>query len=83
MAGNNDVHRGPGKDKRIRAAFVRFYDANPEELDKLVPVAHKQAISGDMQAFSFIRDTMDGRPAQAIEPPETGSGKLVIEWSNE
>ncbi len=80
--GNNDVHRGPGKDKRIRAAFARYYDASPDKLDELVPVYHNMAKRGDVQAMSFIRDTMDGRPAQTIEAPGT-SGKLVIEWNND
>ncbi len=52
--------------KRFRAAFNRLYEASPEKLDELALKAHTSAADGDMQAMSLIRDTMDGKPAQAI-----------------
>lgn len=51
--------------KRIRAAFVRMYDADPRKLDELALAAHTAATKGkDMGALTFIRDTLDGKPAQ-------------------
>lgn len=61
--------RPPGsenKGKRWRAAFARLYDASPEKLDELALVAHNAALGADMQAMAFIRDTTDGKPAQAM-----------------
>ena len=54
------------KNRRWKAAFHRLYDASPDKLDDLALTAHKAAQSGDIQAMAFIRDTMDGKPAQAI-----------------
>ena len=66
MAGNNGVHRGPAKVKRVRAAFMRLYDAHPDKLDELALAMHTRATSGEASAATLIRDTMDGKPPQAI-----------------
>lgn len=50
--------------KRVRAAFVRLYEADPKKLDQLAEATHKAATKGDLAAVTFIRDTLDGKPAQ-------------------
>jgi len=55
---------GVQKGDRVRAAFVRYFDASPQKLDELAAAAVEKAIAGDTGAFTFIRDTMDGRPIQ-------------------
>ena len=60
----NKTREGVQKGDRIRAAFVRYFDAHPDKLDELAVAAVDKAIAGDTAAFTFIRDTMDGRPLQ-------------------
>jgi len=55
------------KGDRVRAAFVRYFDASPQKLDELAAAAVEKAIGGDTSAAAFIRDTMDGKPAQQLE----------------
>jgi hypothetical protein len=58
-------HGGYG---RIRAAFVRAFDADPRgELDALAQAAIARAKEGDTAALSFIRDTLDGKPIQRTD----------------
>src|SRR5262245_26504660 len=42
-------------------------DASPQKLDELAAAAVEKAIAGDTSAAAFIRDTMDGKPAQQLE----------------
>jgi len=49
---------------RIRAAFVRLFDADPSKLDKMALACWEKAVAGDVPAQTFIRDTIDGRPLQ-------------------
>lgn len=67
--GNNDVHRGPGKIKRFRAALVRQIDAeggDPDALDKIARALLKMAAEGDVQAAREVADRLDGKVAQAL-----------------
>jgi len=52
------------KTDRIRAAFVRMFDADPRKLDQMALACWQKAADGDVSAQTFIRDTMDGRPIQ-------------------
>lgn len=58
------TREGVQKGDRVRAAFVRMFDAHPDRLDAMAEACWEKAANGDMQAQSFIRDTMDGRPLQ-------------------
>ena len=49
---------------RIRAAFVRMFDADPAKLDQMAEAQWQKACEGDTAAATFIRDTIDGRPLQ-------------------
>src|SRR5262245_12543190 len=55
---------GVQKGDRIRAAFVRMFDADPRKLDQMALACWEKAVGGDVPAQTFIRDTMDGRPIQ-------------------
>ena len=55
---------GVQKGDRIRAAFVRMFDADPRKLDEMALACWEKAADGDVSAQVFIRDTMDGRPIQ-------------------
>ncbi len=80
---SEDLPRLPGRppkaerSKRISSALKRYYDASPQKLDALAEAMHNQAMAGDVSAFTAIRDTMDGKPPQAIvgddeHPPVLG-----------
>ena len=71
------------KNKRFKAALIRYADANPEKLDELATKLWSTALLGDVQAMRELADRLDGKVPQALEAPEGSSGKLVIEWSNE
>jgi hypothetical protein len=58
------TREGVQKGDRVRAAFVRMFDAHPDRLDAMAEACWEKAAHGDMQAQSFIRDTMDGKPIQ-------------------
>lgn len=64
--GNNDVHRGPNKVKRFRAALNRYADADPKRLDDLAEKLWATAMSGDTQAIREVADRLDGKVPQAI-----------------
>src|SRR5262249_36330336 len=67
----NPAGRKPGttnqKSDRIRAAFVRLFDADPRKLDQMALACWQKAADGDMAAQTFIRDTMDGKPIQRTD----------------
>jgi Family of unknown function (DUF5681) len=67
----NPAGRKPGttnqKGDRIRAAFVRMFDADPRKLDKMALACWEKAVAGDVSAQTFIRDTMDGKPIQRTD----------------
>jgi len=52
------------KGARIRAAFVRMFDADPAKLDQMAEAQWQKACQGDTAAATFVRDTIDGRPLQ-------------------
>lgn len=66
MAGNNNVHRGPAKDKRFRAALIRYADAEPDRLDRLAEKLWLTAMEGDTPALKEIADRLDGKVPQGI-----------------
>lgn len=66
--------------KRIRSAFVRLYDADPAKLDRLAAATHTRAIQGNVAAATFIRDTLDGKPAQQIEVQGDGLLEQFKAW---
>jgi hypothetical protein len=41
-----------------------LFDADPRNLDKMALACWEKAVAGDTSAFTFIRDTMDGKPIQ-------------------
>lgn len=55
------------QNKKFKAAFNRLAIAHPDILDKIARRIANEAECGDVQAAAFIRDTMDGKPAQQIE----------------
>ena len=71
------------KDKRFKAALVRYAEADPQRLDRLAEKLWVKAEGGDVMAVREIADRLDGRVPQGIEVPENSSGKLTIEWSSE
>ena len=54
------------KDKRFKAALVRYADANPERLDKLAEKLWLTALEGDVPALREVADRLDGKVPQAI-----------------
>lgn len=52
------------KTKRLAAALGRLYEGSPERLDKIADAMSLKAEQGDPQAATWIRDTVDGKPAQ-------------------
>jgi hypothetical protein len=58
------MREGVQKGDRIRAAFVRMFDADPRKLDQMALACWQKAADGDVSAQTFIRDTMDGKPLQ-------------------
>jgi Family of unknown function (DUF5681) len=67
----NPAGRKPGttnqKGERVRAAFMRMFDADPRKLDKMALACWEKAVAGDVPAQTFIRDTMDGKPIQRTD----------------
>ena len=71
MAGNNNVHRGPARDKPFRAALVRalgLAEGRQDKLDEIASGLLADARVGDnrISAIREIADRLDGKPAQAI-----------------
>jgi hypothetical protein len=69
MAGNNNVHRGPAKDKPFRAALVRKIVAaenDPDALDRIAEALKAKALEGDVQAIREIADRLDGKVPQGV-----------------
>ena len=57
---------GENKNKRIKAALIRYADADPVVLDKLAAQLWSMALSGDIQAMKELHDRLDGKAPQAI-----------------
>ena len=70
------------KDKRFKAALIRYADADPRRLDELAKTLWDTAAGGDVTATREIADRLDGKVPQGIEAPAGSSGKLVIEWNS-
>ena len=54
------------KDKRFKAALVRYADADPARLDELAEKLWLTALEGDVPAIREVADRLDGKVAQAI-----------------
>jgi hypothetical protein len=82
MAGNNNVHRGPAKDKPFRAALVRQIVAaanDPDALDRIALALKDKALEGDVSAIREIADRLDGKVPQGIEGgDETNPVRMII-----
>src|SRR5262245_47932340 len=74
---------GVQKGDRIRAAFVRMFDADPRKLDQMALACWRKAAHGDLAAQTFIRDTMDGRPLQRTDLSVTRQSEKPEELSDE
>ena len=83
----NPTGRKPGttnqKGDRIRAAFVRMFDADPRKLDKMALACWEKAADGDVSAQVFIRDTMDGKPLQRSDINDAHQNQSPEEMSDE
>ena len=71
----------PNKDKRLRAALIRYIDADPKRLDELVEKMWALGMSGNMTAMTEIANRLDGRAPQQIEGNEE-DGSLLIKIRN-
>lgn len=54
------------KDKRFKAALVRYVDADPKRLDEMVEKLWLTAMDGDVSAMREVFDRLDGKVPQAI-----------------
>jgi len=63
--GNTEASKR-GKDRRFKAALVRYADADPKRLDELAAKLWEQAISGDVSAMREVADRLDGKVPQAL-----------------
>ena len=67
--GNQEARKGEKK-KRFKQQLIAALEDVPEgDVSKLRQIADKlieAALGGDVQAIRDIRDTVDGKPAQAI-----------------
>ena len=54
------------KNKRFKAALVRFADSDPKRLDELAEKLWKTALEGDVSAMREVADRLDGKVPQAI-----------------
>jgi hypothetical protein len=60
---------GRPKKKLFREALTKVLDAAGEDSEKLTAIAqalYDKAKTGDVSAIKEVRDTLDGKPAQAI-----------------
>jgi hypothetical protein len=76
------VGRPPGaenKNKRFKAALVRYVDRNPDCLDRIVGKLMKQAEEGEISAMREMIDRLDGRPPQAIVGDDEHPA-LTVTW---
>jgi hypothetical protein len=71
----NPTSRGQQRDKPFRDALrleIAGAEDNPRSLRKIAAALLDKAVAGDVQAAIQVRDTLDGKPAQAI----TGDDEL-------
>jgi hypothetical protein len=74
---------GVQKGDRIRAAFVRMFDADPRKLDKMALACWEKAVAGEVPAQVFIRDTMDGKPIQRSDVAIAQQHRKIEELNDE
>ena len=70
--------------KRVRDKFIELLNADGDLLTDMCTARIREAKGGNVPAFTAVRDSIDGKPAQAIvgdsdEPPVMVQGfvKLV------
>jgi hypothetical protein len=61
---------------------ARTSDKSPENLGQLALAAHQRAIAGDVGAMTFIRDTIDGKPARELVGAHGGPISLLGKAQN-
>jgi hypothetical protein len=54
------------KDKRFKAALVRYVDADPKRLDEMAEKLWLKAMGGDVVAMKEVADRLDGKVAQPV-----------------
>ena len=54
------------KDKRFKAALVRYAEADPTRLDGMAEKLWATAMEGDVSAIREVADRLDGKVPQAI-----------------
>ena len=62
----------------LKARDAKSSDADPKGLRKIVSSVIDLAEGGDMKAVEFIRDTIDGKPTQAIAGDDEGDPISVV-----
>ena len=76
--GNKNAEK---KNRIVTETLRRVAAQNPEKLRKACEALLNNAAGGDIQAYKEIRDTLDGKPVQAIEG--TGEdGAITIKWQD-
>ena len=69
----------PNRDKRFKAALVRYADADPVRLDEMAQKLWATAMTGDVSAMREVADRLDGKVPQAIVGDEE-HGPVQIAW---
>lgn len=54
------------KNKRFKAALIRYADADPKRLDEMAEKLWLTAMEGDVPAMREVMDRLDGKVPQAI-----------------
>ncbi len=87
MAGNNNVHRGPQKDKPFRDALRRSIaeaSGDPDRLNRIARALYSKAEDGDVNAIREIADRLDGKPAQSHSGDDDGPPIAhVVTWKQQ
>lgn len=84
--GNQEAKKGDKK-RRFKQQLIAALEDVPEgDVSKLRLLADKlidAGLGGDVQAIRDIRDTIDGKPAQAITGDDDADPiRHVIQWKN-
>ena len=76
---------GRPRRKPITDAVLRIFDklSLQEHEALLMPVIKKMATTGDVAAFTALRDTVEGKPAQQIAGDDDHPIRHVFAWEDE
>jgi len=69
-------NKNAAKDRQVRKTLVDILAESPDQLRAMCMAQIAKAIEGDTQAFKEIRDTIDGKPHQAVSV-DGGEGEPV------